>query len=92
MGQAIDLHAQDVNLNVLPTFHIGGLGLYAAPTWHAGGKLMANSYRPAQHHYITKAPLCEVLGDNGTVPPHVRSDVCNTLDLSCAPASLSPYA
>jgi fatty-acyl-CoA synthase len=40
MGQAIDLNSQDVNLNVLPTFHIGGLGLYAGPTFHAGGTVV----------------------------------------------------
>ncbi|MBN1180519.1 MAG: long-chain fatty acid--CoA ligase [Anaerolineae bacterium] len=40
MGQAIDLHSADVNLNVLPTFHIGGLGLYAGPTFHAGGTVV----------------------------------------------------
>jgi fatty-acyl-CoA synthase len=40
MGLAIDLNSEDVNLNVLPTFHIGGLGLYACPTLHAGGTLV----------------------------------------------------
>jgi fatty-acyl-CoA synthase len=40
MGQAIDLHSKDVNINVLPTFHIGGLGLYAGPTFHAGGTVV----------------------------------------------------
>jgi fatty-acyl-CoA synthase len=40
MGSAIDLNSEDVNLNVLPTFHIGGLGLYACPTLHAGGTLV----------------------------------------------------
>ena len=40
MGQAIDLTANDVNLNVLPTFHIGGLGLFAGPTFHAGGTVI----------------------------------------------------
>jgi fatty-acyl-CoA synthase len=40
MGQAIDLHSQDINLNVLPTFHIGGLGLYAGPTFHTGGTVV----------------------------------------------------
>ena len=40
MGQAIDLTSRDVNLNVLPTFHIGGLGLYACPTFHAGGTVV----------------------------------------------------
>ena len=49
MGQAIDLHSQDVNLNVLPTFHIGGLGLYAGPTFHAGGTVIVmRSFDPAQ--------------------------------------------
>ncbi|MGD8596949.1 MAG: AMP-binding protein, partial [Anaerolineae bacterium] len=40
MGAAIDLTAEDVNLNVLPTFHAGGLGLYAGPILHAGGTLV----------------------------------------------------
>jgi fatty-acyl-CoA synthase len=40
MGQAIDLTAKDVNLNALPTFHAGGLGLYAGPIFHAGGTLI----------------------------------------------------
>ncbi|MGD8904000.1 MAG: long-chain fatty acid--CoA ligase [Anaerolineae bacterium] len=40
MGRAIDLNSEDVNLNVLPTFHVGGLGLYAGPTFHAGGTLV----------------------------------------------------
>ena len=40
MGQAIDLTSQDVNLNVLPAFHAGGLGLYAGPIFHAGGTLV----------------------------------------------------
>ena len=40
MGRAIDLTSQDVNLNVLPTFHAGGLGLYAGPVFHAGGTLV----------------------------------------------------
>lgn len=40
MGQAIDLSSQDVNINVLPTFHSGGLGLYAGPIFHQGGNLV----------------------------------------------------
>ena len=40
MGQAIDLNSRDVNVNVLPAFHIGGLGLYAGPTFHAGGTVV----------------------------------------------------
>jgi fatty-acyl-CoA synthase len=40
MGVAIDLTSQDVNINVLPTFHSGGMGLYAGPTLHAGGTLV----------------------------------------------------
>ena len=49
MGQAIDLNSQDVNLNVLPTFHIGGLGLFATPTFHAGGTVIVmRSFDPGQ--------------------------------------------
>ncbi|MFN2187130.1 MAG: AMP-binding protein, partial [Candidatus Promineifilaceae bacterium] len=40
MGMAIDLTSKDVNLNALPTFHAGGLGLYAGPILHAGGTLV----------------------------------------------------
>jgi fatty-acyl-CoA synthase len=40
VGQAIDLSSLDVNLNVLPTFHAGGLGLYAGPIFHTGGTLI----------------------------------------------------
>ncbi len=40
IGRAVDLTSQDVNLNVLPTFHAGGLGLYACPTFHAGGTVV----------------------------------------------------
>jgi fatty-acyl-CoA synthase len=40
MGRAIDLTSEDVNLNVLPAFHAGGLGLYAGPIFHAGGTLV----------------------------------------------------
>jgi len=40
MGAAIDLTSQDVNINVLPAFHAGGLGLYAGPVFHAGGTLI----------------------------------------------------
>ena len=49
MGQAIDLASSDVNINVLPTFHAGGLGLYACPTFHAGGTLvLMRAFEPAQ--------------------------------------------
>jgi fatty-acyl-CoA synthase len=49
MGQAIDLNSEDVNLNVLPTFHAGGLGLYAGPTFHAGGTVVAmRAFEPDQ--------------------------------------------
>lgn len=40
MGRAIDLTSEDVNINVLPAFHAGGLGLYAGPIFHAGGTLI----------------------------------------------------
>jgi len=48
MGAAIDLTSADVNLNVLPTFHAGGLGLYAGPVLHAGGTLVVmRAFEPA---------------------------------------------
>lgn len=49
MGAAIDLSSRDINLNVLPTFHAGGLGLYAGPIFHAGGTLVVmRAFDPAQ--------------------------------------------
>ena len=39
-GRAIDATSRDVNLAALPTFHSGGLGLYAGPTFHAGGTVV----------------------------------------------------
>ncbi len=49
MGAAIDLSSQDINLNVLPTFHAGGLGLYAGPIFHAGGTLIVmHSFDPTR--------------------------------------------
>ena len=49
MGQAIDLSARDVNLNVLPCFHAGGLGLYAGPIFHTGGTLVVmRQFEPDQ--------------------------------------------
>ncbi len=49
MGAAIDLTSQDANLNVLPTFHAGGLGLYAGPVFHFGGTLIVmRAFDPAE--------------------------------------------
>jgi fatty-acyl-CoA synthase len=49
MGRAIDLTSEDVNLNVLPTFHAGGLGLYAGPIFHAGGTLVVmRAFEPGE--------------------------------------------
>ncbi len=49
IGQAISLAAQDINLNVLPAFHAGGLGLYAGPIFHAGGTLVVmRAFDPAE--------------------------------------------
>lgn len=55
MGQAIDLTSEDVNLNVLPTFHAGGLGLYAGPIFHAGGTLIVvRKFDPAKLLHLIK--------------------------------------
>ena len=49
MGRAIDLTSEDVNINVLPTFHAGGLGLYAGPILHAGGTLVVmRAFEPGE--------------------------------------------
>ncbi len=49
IGQAVGLTARDVNLNVLPAFHAGGLGLYAMPTFHAGGTVIVQrNFDPAE--------------------------------------------
>ncbi len=49
IGMAVDLTSQDTNLNVLPTFHAGGLGLFAGPTFHAGGTVIVmRSFDPAE--------------------------------------------
>ncbi|MDR5682650.1 MAG: long-chain fatty acid--CoA ligase [Armatimonadota bacterium] len=37
IGTAVRLTSDDVTLNVLPMFHIGGIGLFALPTLHVGG-------------------------------------------------------
>ena len=56
MGQAIQLTSDDINLNVLPTFHIGGLGLYAGPTFHAGGTvIIMRAFDPAAYLQIVQA-------------------------------------
>jgi fatty-acyl-CoA synthase len=55
MGRAIDLTSGDVNLNVLPAFHAGGLGLYAGPILHAGGTLVVmRAFDPGQFLALVK--------------------------------------
>ncbi len=50
-GELSDLTSDDINLNTLPTFHIGGLGLFAGPTFHAGGTVIVmRSFDPA--HFL----------------------------------------
>jgi len=49
IGIAIDLTSEDVTLNVLPTFHTGGLNLYANPTFHVGGTaIIQRAFDPAE--------------------------------------------
>lgn len=40
IGMAVDLTARSTCLVVLPTFHTGGLNLYANPTFHVGGTVV----------------------------------------------------
>ncbi len=38
VGSAVDLTSRSTNLNVLPTFHTGGLNLYTTPCLHLGAR------------------------------------------------------
>lgn len=38
IGNAVDLTSRSTNLNVLPTFHTGGLNLYTTPCLHLGAR------------------------------------------------------
>jgi fatty-acyl-CoA synthase len=38
IGHAVDLTTKSTNLNVLPTFHTGGLNLYTTPCLHLGAR------------------------------------------------------
>ena len=49
IGVPIDLTSQDVTLNVLPTFHTGGLNLYANPTFIVGGTaIIQQAFDPSE--------------------------------------------
>jgi fatty-acyl-CoA synthase len=88
MGAAIDLTSDDVNLNVLPTFHAGGLGLYAGPILHAGGTLVVmRSFEPGgflrlvEEWGVTKLLLVPsiylILGQYPDLDKHDLSTVCH---------------
>jgi fatty-acyl-CoA synthase len=49
IGMAVGLTHESVSFNVLPTFHTGGLNLYANPTFHCGGTaVIAPGFDPEQ--------------------------------------------
>jgi fatty-acyl-CoA synthase len=49
IGLPLDLTSSDVTLNLLPTFHSGGLNMYANPTFHVGGTaLIQKAFEPAE--------------------------------------------
>jgi fatty-acyl-CoA synthase len=49
IGVPIDLTSGDTTLNVLPTFHSGGLNLYAIPTFIAGGTaIVQQAFEPSE--------------------------------------------
>jgi len=49
IGVPIDLSSRDTTLNVLPTFHSGGLNLYAIPTFIAGGTaIVQRAFEPSE--------------------------------------------
>jgi fatty-acyl-CoA synthase len=48
-GMSVGLTPRSKNLVVLPTFHTGGLNVYANPTFHTGGcNVVMRSFDPAQ--------------------------------------------
>jgi fatty-acyl-CoA synthase len=54
----LDLTSNDVTLNLLPTFHSGGLNMYANPTFHVGGTaIIQKAFEPSEtlHWLSTEA-------------------------------------
>ncbi|HEX6548890.1 MAG TPA: long-chain fatty acid--CoA ligase [Candidatus Dormibacteraeota bacterium] len=49
IGMAVELTSSSTALTVLPTFHTGGLNLYANPTFHLGGTVVVmRTFDPGQ--------------------------------------------
>lgn len=48
-GMTLDITSRDVNLVVLPLFHVGGIGLFNTPTLYAGGTVvLPRRFDPAE--------------------------------------------
>ena len=56
----------------------------AQPRWHAGGKILAESYRPPHHKYRLEKTLSEVVDVGGATPKRSNRDVAGRSSIKCA--------
>jgi fatty-acyl-CoA synthase len=64
IGHAIGLTHRSTNLNVLPTFHTGGLNLYTTPCLHLGARsINLREFDPGRVlHYLTSGEVTHFFG------------------------------
>lgn len=64
IGAAVDLTSRSTNLNVLPTFHTGGLNLYTTPLLHLGGRSVnLREYDPDRmFHWLESGEITHFFG------------------------------
>ena len=61
IGLAVDLTSRSTTLVVLPTFHTGGLNLYANPCLHLGGTVvLMRSFEPGETLRLISDPELEI--------------------------------
>ena len=79
---SIGLTAQAKNLVLLPTFHTGGLNVYANPTFHTGGcNVVMRSFDPAE--------FLEILSDKQLCITHLLGVPTNFLMLAQQPGFMA---
>ena len=64
IGDAVQLTSASTNLNVLPTFHTGGLNLYTTPVLHLGGRSVnLREFDPARlFHWLESGEVTHFFG------------------------------
>ena len=64
IGNAVGLTADSTNLNVLPTFHTGGLNLYTTPVLHLGGRsINLREFDPSRlFHWLESGEVTHFFG------------------------------